>query len=242
MANLPIEKSSSSDSYNNFTHPMLEIGASNLKRGRIDAAFEIFYDLAVNDLNSEAQFALTKMCFDGNLRTEHIEKLFEWVNSNSSLGNGYAHFNIGLMYERGLGRIEKDIRVAIEYYEKAIKEEILDAYCNLGLLYILGDEENQGIPRNIERGVELLTVGAQEGSRQSAYNLGVLFGKGEVIKQDYYKAFYFLTLATLLKHEHAHRCLIIMQHAVKKNFTEVFESAQHQYSKIENLRRMYRVL
>ena len=241
MANLPLENSSSSDSYS-FTNPMLEIAASNLKRGRVDAAFEIFYDLAVNDLDAEAQFALTKMCFDGNLKTEHIEKLFEWLNSNSSLGNGYAHFNIGLIYERGLGMIEKNIRIAVEYYEKAIKEEILDAYCNLGLLYILGGNDSLDIPRNIERGVELLTVGAQEGSRQSAYNLGVLFGKGEFIKQDYFKAFYFLTLATLLKHEHAYRCLIIMQHAIKKDFTEMFERAQYQYSKIENLRRMYRVL
>ena len=236
-----LENTSSSDSYN-FTHPMLEVAVSNLNRGRVDAAFDIFWDLAVNELDAEAQFALTKMCFDGKLGAEQIEKLFEWVNSNSSLGNGYAHFNVALMHERGMGNIERNIPVAVEYYEKAIKEEILDAYCNLGNIYIVGTGEDQGVEKNIRRGAELLTVGANEGSRQAAYNLGVLFEKGEYIQQDHHKAFYFLTLATLLKHEHAHRCLIIMQHAIKKDFTKAFEAAQNQYLKIENLRRMYRVL
>ena len=232
---------SSSDSYN-FNHPKLELAVSNLNRGRYEAAFDIFFDLAINELDAEAQFALTKMCFDGHLDAGQLDKLFEWVNSNSSLGNGYAHFNVALMHERGMGAIERNIPVAVEYYEKAIKEEVLDAYCNLGNIYVVGTGEDQGVKKNIPRGVELLTVGANEGSRQSAYNLGVLYEQGEYIKQDHQKAFYFLTLATLLKHQHAHRCLIIMQHAIKQNFTQAFDAAERQYHKIETLRKMYRVL
>ncbi|QWE22258.1 sel1 repeat family protein [Polynucleobacter sp. AP-Jannik-300A-C4] len=237
-----LETTSSSDSYNNFTHPMLEIAVSNLNRGRYEAAFDIFWDLAYNELDAEAQFALTKMCFDGHLDAQQIEKLFDWVNSNSSLGNGYALFNVALMHERGMGSIKRDMKVAVEYYEKAIREEILDAYCNLGNIYVVGTGEDQGIKKNIRRGVELLTVGANEGSRQSAYNLGVLYEKGEHVQQDHHKAFYFLTLATLLRHQHAHRCLIIMQHAIKKDFTKEFDAAEQQWRKIENLRTMYRVL
>jgi TPR repeat protein len=106
----------------------------------------------------------------------------------------------------------------------------------------MGTGMDQGVKKDIKRGIELLTVGASEGSRQSAYNLGVLYEKGEYIPQDHSKAFYFLTLATLQKHEHAHRCLIIMQHAIKKDFTREFNAAQDQYWKIENMRRLYRVL
>lgn len=221
---------------------MLEVAVSNLNRGRYEAAFDIFWDLAFNELDAEAQFALTKMCFDGHLNAEQIEKLFQWVNSNSSLGNGYALFNVALMHERGMGAIDRDVKLAVEYYEKAIKEDILDAYCNLGNIYVVGTGEDQGVLKNIHRGVELLTVGANEGSRQSAYNLGVLYAKNEHIKQDFQRAYYFLTLATLLKHEHAHRCLIIMSHAIKQNFTQAFEAAQRQFFKIDNMRRMYRVL
>jgi hypothetical protein len=78
-----------------FDNARLDIARSNLNKGRYEAAFEIFFELAVQDLDQEAQFALTKMCFDGHLDTEQIHKLFEWMNSNSSIGNGYALFNVG---------------------------------------------------------------------------------------------------------------------------------------------------
>ena len=68
-----------------FDNSPLDIATLNLRKGRYAAAFEIFFDLAVNDLDQEAQFALTKMCFDGHLDAEQINKLFTWVNSNSSL-------------------------------------------------------------------------------------------------------------------------------------------------------------
>ncbi|QWD64914.1 hypothetical protein [Polynucleobacter sp. MWH-UH2A] len=45
----------------------IELGQSNLERGRNDAAYEIFMDLAQNDLNDDALYALTKMCWDGKL-------------------------------------------------------------------------------------------------------------------------------------------------------------------------------
>ena len=220
----------------------LDIATMNLNKGRYEAAFEIFYDLATNDLDQEAQFALTKMCFDGHLDVEQISKLFTWVNSNSSLGNGYAYFNIGLMHERGMGEIKQNYKTAIEYYEKAIKEEVLDAYCNLGNIYALGLGEAQGIKRDTPKAVSYLAKGAEEGSRQAAYTLGCLYEKGEYIPQDHKKACYYLVLATLAGHEQAHRVLIMFQHANKGNFNLEFDAAENQYGKIQNMRRLYKCL
>jgi TPR repeat protein len=220
----------------------LDIATMNLNKGRYEAAFEIFYDLATNDLDQEAQFALTKMCFDGHLDAEQISKLFAWVNSNSSLGNGYAHFNVGLMHERGMGEIKQSYKTAIEYYEKAIKEEVLDAYCNLGNIYALGLGEAQGIKRDTPKAVSYLAKGAKEGSRQAAYTLGCLYEKGEYIPQDHKKACYYLVLATLAGHEQAHRVLIMFQHANKGNFNLEFDAAEAQYGKIQNMRRLYKCL
>lgn len=214
----------------------------NLNKGRYDSAFDIFYDLAVNELDQEAQYALTKMCFDGHLDPEQINKLFSWVNSNSSLGNGYAHFNVGLMHERGMGNVPQDFKVAIEYYEKAIAEEVHDAYCNLGNIYALGLAEEQGIPRDVHKGIGYLTKGAEEGSRQAAYTLGCFYEKGEFIAQDHKKACYYLVLATLAKHEQAHRVLIMFQHANKGNYSKEFDAAEYQYGKIQNMRRLYKCL
>jgi TPR repeat protein len=100
----------------------------------------------------------------------------------------------------------------------------------------------QGVPRNVERGAELLAKGAEEGSRQSAYTLGSLYGKGEFIAQDLSKAFYFLTLAALAKHDQAHRVLHIFQHAYKGNYSIEFNAAEEQYRKIENMHKPYRML
>jgi TPR repeat protein len=214
----------------------------NLNKGRYDSAFDIFYDLAVNDLDQEAQYALTKMCFDGHLDPEQINKLFSWVNSNSSLGNGYAHFNVGLMHERGLGSIPQNFKIAIEYYEKAISEEVHDAYCNLGNIFALGLAEKEGIPRDINKGIGYLAKGAEEGSRQAAYTLGCLYEKGEFIPQDHKRACYYLVLATLAKHEQAHRVLIMFQHANKGNYSKEFDAAEYQYGKIQNMRKLYKCL
>ena len=225
-----------------FDNSRLDIATLNLRKGRYAAAFEIFFDLATIDLDQEAQFALTKMCFDGHLDSEQIHKLFAWMNSNSSLGNGYAHFNVGLMHERGMGEVKKNFKTAIEYYEKAIKEDVYDAYCNLGNIYALGLGEEQGVPRDIFKGTAYLAKGAEEGSRQAAYTLGCLYEKGEYIPQDHKKACYYLVLATLQKHDQAHRVLIMFQHANKGNYDKEFDAAEAQYGKIQNMRTLYKCL
>ena len=220
----------------------IELGQLNLDRGRNDAAFEIFMDLAQNELNDDANYALTKMCWDGKLSTEQIELFYSFQNSASSLGNGYALFNVGLMHENGLGMIKQDYKVAVQYYEKAIKAEVHDAYCNLGNIYVLGTGMAQGVPRDIERGAQLLAKGAEEGSRQAAYTLGGLYGKGEFITQDLNKAFYYLTLAALAKHDQAKRVLHIFQHAHKGDYSREFDAAEAQFWKIENMRRLYKCI
>jgi len=220
----------------------IELAQLNLERGRNEAAFEIFMDLAQNELNDDANYALTKMCWDGKLTTEQIELFYAFQNSNSSLGNGYAIFNVGLMHEKGMGLIKQDYKIAVQYYEKAIKEEVHDAYCNLGSIYVLGLGMEQGVPRDVDRGIELLAKGANEGSRQSAYTLGTLYGKGEFIAQDLSQSFYFLTLAALAKHDQAHRVLHIFQHAHKGNYSKEFDAAEAQFWKIENMRRLYKCI
>jgi uncharacterized protein len=91
----------------------IETAQSNLERGHYELAFDMFMDLAQNELNADAQYALVKMCFDGHIDIHQVQKLFEWLNRETSLGNGYSFFNIGLMYERGLGSIQKDLKIAV---------------------------------------------------------------------------------------------------------------------------------
>ena len=220
----------------------IELAQLNLSRGHNEAAFEVFMELAQNHLNDDANYALTKMCWDGKLTADQIELFYDYQSSSSSLGNGYAIFNMGIIHEKGLGKIKQDYKTAVQYYEKAIKEEVHDACCSLGAIYLMGTGMEQGLARNVELGKELLTMGAEEGSRQSAYILGTFYSKGDFIDQDLYKAFYFLTLAAMAKHDQALRVLHIFQHAYKGNYVEEFDAAEERYRVIQNMHRTYKCI
>jgi len=225
-----------------MSYGAIELGQLNIQKGKFDVAFDILYDCAVNDQNDDAVFLMTKMVFDGNLSPEHIEKFYELQNGHTSLGNGYALFNVGLMHERGLGKVTQNYKIAVEYYQKAVKEEVKDAYCNLGNILALGLGMEHGVARNVELGVKYLTKGAEEGSRQCAYTLGSLYGKGEFIPLDLKKSFYFLSLAALQGHDQAKRVLHIFVHSHKENYDAEMDQAQFQFGKIENMRMLYKCL
>jgi hypothetical protein len=225
-----------------MSYGAIELGQMNMQKGKFDVAFDILYDCAVNDQNDDAVFLMTKMVFDGNLVAEQMEKFYEFQNGHTSIGNGYALFNVGLMHERGLGKVPQSYKIAVEYYLKAIKEEVKDAYCNLGNIYALGLGMEQGVKRDVELGVKYLTVGAEEGSRQCAYTLGSLYGKGEFIPQDLNKSFYFLSLAALQGHDQAKRVLHIFVHSHKEDYEAEMTAAEIQNGKIENMRQLYKCL
>jgi TPR repeat protein len=101
----------------------------------------------------------------------------------------------------------------------------------------------QGVPRDIFKGLELLSKGAESGSRQSAFTIGSLYGKGEFIPQDNSKAAYYLTLAAMMGHEQAKRVLAIFAHAHKnESFDREFDAANVKFGEIENLRKLYRCI
>jgi uncharacterized protein len=220
----------------------VELGELNLRNGKTDVAFDIFFELAQFELSADAQFALIKMCSDGLLKTDQVESLMGWLNRESGRGNGYADYNVGLIHERGSIGNGPDYKKAVEYYLKAIEEDVTDALCNLGNIYITGMGAKQGIPQDAEKGIALLAKGAELGSRQAAYTIGSYYGKGEIVPVNYSKAFFYLTLASLAQHDQAKRILLIMQHSVKDDFSKELEQAQHVYAKIENMRQLYKLL
>jgi TPR repeat protein len=220
----------------------VELGELNLRNGKTDVAFDIFFELAQFELSADAQFALIKMCSDGQLKTDQVESLMAWLNRESGRGNGYADYNVGLIHERGSIGSGPDYKKAVEYYLKAIEEDVTDALCNLGNIYITGMGAKQGIPQDAEKGIALLAKGAELGSRQAAYTLGSYYGKGEIVPVNYSKAFFYLTLASLAQHDQAKRILLIMQHSVKDDFSKELEQAQHAHAKIVNMRQLYKLL
>jgi hypothetical protein len=58
------------------------------------------------------------MCLDGHLDAEQINKLFTWVNSNSSLGNGYIHRVLIMFQYANKGNYDLEFDAAEAQYGK----------------------------------------------------------------------------------------------------------------------------
>ena len=145
----------------------IEAAELNIRQGNNDAAFKILMELAEYHLSIDVQFALFNMCFDGLLTADQTQELVSWLNRESYKGNGYADYNLGVIYERGLIDGVINYKEAAHFYERAVKEEVQDAHDSLGNIYVTGIAQEQGIPQNVNKGIELLAKGAELGSRHS---------------------------------------------------------------------------
>ncbi len=221
---------------NNNSSQLLEAGDFNLARGRYDSAFDQYFEAFTQELCEEAQKRLTSMTLEGLLKPDQIERLFQYHNSFDSHRNGIASFNVGLMYEQGLGGAKQDLSVAAQYYEKAIEQGIPDAHANLGQILISGSGVPWGVQKNLSRGIALLEQGVERGSRHCAYTLGCMYKSGDLIPVDDRRAAYYLAIASLAKHEHAQRLLILLQQTARSNFEAEIGAARKQVDEWEFIR------
>lgn len=165
-----------------------------------------------------------------------MEKLFTHHNSLDSQRGGLSSYNVALLYENGIGQLKPDLGVAVRYYEKAAIEHVRDAYANLAQILISGSAETYGVSRDVTRGLELLARGVELGSRECAYNLGCLYKAGKDVAVDDRKAAYYLGIAYLARHEHAHRLLILLQQTSKLDFSAEIAAAKRQINEWELIR------
>ena len=221
---------------NNNSSQLLEAGDFNLALGRYDSAFDQYFEAFTQELCEEAQKRLTSMTLEGLLKPDQIERLFQYHNSFDSHRNGIASFNVGLMYEQGLGGAKQDLSVAAQYYEKAIEQGIPDAHANLGQILISGSGVPWGVQKNLSRGIALLEQGVERGSRHCAYTLGCMYKSGDLIPVDDRRAAYYLAIASLAKHEHAQRLLILLQQTARSNFEAEIGAARKQVDEWEFIR------
>ncbi|CAM8640420.1 MAG: tetratricopeptide repeat protein [Burkholderiales bacterium] len=221
---------------NNNANQLLEAADFNFARGRYDAAFDQYFEAFTQEFCEVAQKRLTNMTVEGLLSPEQLEKLFTYHNSLDSQRGGISSFNVGLMYENGVGKLKPDLGIAVRYYEKAVEEQIPDAYANLAQILVTGSGEPWGVKKDIARGIELLEKGVEAGSVECAYTLGCIYVDGKGVPANQRKAAYFLAVAYLAKHEHAHRLLILLQETSKLDFSAEVGAAKKQVDEWELLK------
>lgn len=106
-----------------------------------------------------------------------------WFTKSAEKGMANAHYNLGVMYQQGLG-VPQDASAALGWYERAAQLGHPEAMYNLGIANI----EGIGADRNIARGVAFFKQAANAGVSQAAYNLGVLYESNFIGPADLTKA------------------------------------------------------
>ena len=127
---------------------------------------------------------------------------FADIKALAEQGHADAQYSLGLMYKMGQS-VSQDSHKAVEWYTKAAEQGHSDAQYNLGEMYKLGDD----VPQDSTKAIEWYTKAAEQGNSKALewfkrmnqrkvqqqireqYDLGVMYEKGQEVRQDYTKAF-----------------------------------------------------
>jgi TPR repeat protein len=98
-------------------------------------------------------------------------------------GNAGAQFELGLMYDDGLGT-PQDYKQAMAWYEKAAAQGNAPAQYNMGVLYNQGN----GVAQDPKQAASWYEKAAEQGFAPAQAALGFLYDEGRGVEQDYKKA------------------------------------------------------
>lgn len=104
---------------------------------------------------------------------------FAWYNRAASLGSRDAAFDLGWLYQKGLGR-PPDSTQAAQWYRRAAEAGHAMAANNLGVLY----KNGMGVERDYSEALRWYRFAAEAGNVDAQNNLGVMFNNGLGVMRD----------------------------------------------------------
>jgi TPR repeat protein len=99
-------------------------------------------------------------------------------------GDADAQYNLGNLYDRGLGRAEDDAAAA-EWYRRAAGQGVVEAMVNLGLIHELG---RAGVARDPAEAARWYEEAGAAGNALAQYKLGEMYSTGTGVPQDFERA------------------------------------------------------
>lgn len=97
-----------------------------------------------------------------NQHTKQATESFWKIYTDALRGDRMAQYQIGVMYERGMG-IDKDEMKAAEWYEKSAVQGYVDAQYNIAIMYASG----RGVARNEPIAMMWLALAARQGDKEA---------------------------------------------------------------------------
>ncbi|MBW8308262.1 MAG: sel1 repeat family protein [Candidatus Paracaedibacteraceae bacterium] len=143
-----------------------------------DYAAEIvrLYTIAVNSKHIDSCYILGMAFYEEQLGLKQTDpRLIEYLTMAANAGHTEAPSYLGLAYLHGLGA-PKDINVAIEWLEKAVKLDHVVGLCTYGVLLRTGDE---GVETNYLRAKEYFEKATAKNYAYAMTQLGMMHHLGE---------------------------------------------------------------
>ncbi len=161
----------------------------NFKMVRPDEiAINDYFDLVARTLSNEQQqsWGFPHYPFDKRIevlqndqslaqeeRLKHYQTVLSQLYDRAILGDSDAQFELGQLYQYGIG-VDKNIDQAIVYYQLAADQQEVRAEYNLAILYLEGETSQI----DYQTGLSWLTDAAFKGNRYAQYSLAHLYEKG----------------------------------------------------------------
>jgi len=106
-------------------------------------------------------------------------------------GDAEAQYNLGVMYERGLG-VSRDYIKSVKWYRKAAEQGYAKAESSLGQRYYYGE----GVPQNNREAVKWFRKAAEQGHATGQLRLGVMYRQGRSVLKDHVMAYMWWIIAS----------------------------------------------
>jgi TPR repeat protein len=113
------------------------------------------------------------------IEANNMPLAFEEFRESAEQGHNDSQFNLGLMYERGIG-VEKDEQKAIAWYRKTAEQGNSNAQFNLAVLY----ENGRGSAVDFAQANHWYRAAAAQGDAFAIGNLGMLYMRGQGVLAD----------------------------------------------------------
>ncbi|KTC74282.1 enhanced entry protein EnhC [Legionella birminghamensis] len=128
----------------------------------------------------------------------NMQAVLSEMYNQAILGNSSSQFEIGQLYQYGIG-VVKNIDQAIVYYQLAAAQQDVRAEYNLGVMYLEGKTN----PVDYQKGIDWMTDAAFKGNAYAQYVLANIYEKGlsdpngkEIIKPNHQQAMAMYYLAS----------------------------------------------
>jgi uncharacterized protein len=110
-------------------------------------------------------------------------------------GDAPAEYDLGVMYEEGIG-VTKDAERAVAFYRKAADQDYAEAQELLGIKYANG----LGVPKDMSQAVNWYRKAAEHGVADAQYDLGIMYEFGDGVPKDLVTAYMWVNLAAARGH------------------------------------------